>query len=196
VAKQSGSARVVGSAPSSPQDAVPTEAVQRDLDLPPRPSTPDNVSAQQAATPEPVLVVSTEKTLPSAVPVPDRIADPIRKPTVSVRNPLAALLSTLARRDVEIYRKYSARVRAAASPTIQRLKQRAAALNPPDRPPSQFAQQLYRMGERPRALITDGTERLQQRLEQSDTAVVVFTAVLIVACVALAWLGLYLWNRY
>ena len=111
-----------------------------------------------------------------------------------------ALARTMARRNAEIIRKYGARVgtaaRQAMSQVTNQVTRRMTAARIGGKPLGQVVQQTGSTVRRPGALVSNAVARLQSRLEKSDAAVLIFTLLVIVSCIALAWLAVSLWNRF
>lgn len=107
-----------------------------------------------------------------------------------------ALARTVARRNAEIIRKYGVRAGTAAREASGKLARRVTAARIGGKPLGEVVQQTGSSVRQPGALWDNAVTRLQSRLEKSDAAVLIFTVGVIVACIALAWLAVYLWNRF
>jgi hypothetical protein len=107
-----------------------------------------------------------------------------------------ALARTLGRRNAEMIRKYGARAGVAARQATVRTAQRVKAARMDSKPFSQIVQQTRSAVQQPGPWFDNAVTRLQTRLEKSDAAVLIFTVGVIVACIALTWLAVYLWNRF
>jgi cobalamin biosynthesis Mg chelatase CobN len=102
---------------------------------------------------------------------------------------------------MEIGRKYGSRasdsVRHAASNVSERVSKSTSEMRSGSRPnTSALSQRAGDVTRRIGSNLDRGLNYTQRRLEQSDTAVIAFTLILMVACIVLTALAVWVWYKY
>ncbi len=101
---------------------------------------------------------------------------------------------------MEIGRKYGSQaatsVRGAARSVSSRVSKGAAEARTSGSRTSAVSQRASNATRRVGESLDRGFNYTQRRLEESDTAVIAFSLILIVACIVLTTLAVYLWNRF
>ncbi len=149
---------------------------------------------------------------PSTLRIPGLAAPRTRTARTSSTGPakqspgdrLVVISRTLVLRNMEIARKYGTRAGHTVRESVTRLSERLpkretvaqSTATTTGRLGSSIKAQLSNAGRRTGEAFDRGFNFTERRLQESDTAVIAFTLILILACIVLTTLAVYVWNHY